>query len=139
MTSPEATERYGPLAIGLHCLTLVILIAVYACINLKGLFAKGSDLREAIKAWHFTLGMSILAVLVLRLLNRLRSRAPAVIPRCRSGTPGWPVLSTSCCMSSCWSCPFWPGSCSAPPASPFLSSARTFLPCCPQTGIALGN
>jgi len=43
-------------AIGPHWLTLLILIAVYTCINLTEFFSKGSDPREALKTWHFMLG-----------------------------------------------------------------------------------
>lgn len=77
MTATKATDRYGNLAISLHWLTLAILIAVYSCINLKDLYPKGSDPREALKTWHFMLGLAILALVSIRLLNR---RAPAVIP-----------------------------------------------------------
>ena len=80
MTSTKATDRFGPLAIALHWLTLAILIAVYACINLKDLYPKGSDPREALKTWHFMLGLTILALVTVRLLNRLRGGAPAVVP-----------------------------------------------------------
>ena len=80
MMVPKPTDRYGSLAIGLHWLTLALLVAVYACINLKGLFPKGSDPREALKAWHFMLGLTILALVMLRLANRLRAGAPAVVP-----------------------------------------------------------
>ena len=80
MTPPKATDRYGALTIGLHWLTLAILIAVYTCINLTELFPKGSDPREALKSWHFMLGLTILVLVVVRLLNRLRGTAPAVIP-----------------------------------------------------------
>lgn len=80
MTATKAADRYGTLAIGLHWLTLAILIAVYSCINLKDMYPKGSDPREALKTWHFMLGLTILALVSIRLLNRLRSSAPAVIP-----------------------------------------------------------
>lgn len=76
----KVTERYGNLAIVLHWLTLAILIAVYSCINLKDLYPKGSDPREALKTWHFMLGLTVLALVVIRILNRLRSRNPAIIP-----------------------------------------------------------
>lgn len=36
---------------------LLLLAAVYACIELKGFFPKGSDGRESLKAWHFELGL----------------------------------------------------------------------------------
>lgn len=80
MIAPKASVRYRSLAIILHWLTLAILIAVYACINLADLFPKGSDPREALKTWHFMLGLTVLAVVTLRFGNRLRSEVPPVIP-----------------------------------------------------------
>jgi cytochrome b561 len=76
----NTTGRYGSVSMGLHWLTLAILIGVYACINLTDLYPKGSGPREALKTWHFMLGLTVLAVVTLRLLNRLRGPAPAVTP-----------------------------------------------------------
>lgn len=45
-------QRYGYLSIGLHWLIL----AVYACIELRELFPKHSDPRNALQTWHFMLG-----------------------------------------------------------------------------------
>ena len=42
----NSTDRYGLLSIGLHWFMLFLLAAVYACIDLRELFPKGSDLRE---------------------------------------------------------------------------------------------
>lgn len=80
MTLKNTTDRYGSVAIGLHWLTLALLIGVYACINLTDLYPKGSDPREALKTWHFMLGLTVLALVALRLLNRLLGPAPGVAP-----------------------------------------------------------
>jgi len=53
-------ERYGTLSIGLHWSMLLLLVVVYACIELREFFPKGSDLREALKTWHFMLGLAVL-------------------------------------------------------------------------------
>jgi hypothetical protein len=45
----NSTDRYGSLSIGLHWLMLLLFVAVYACIELRGYFPKGSDPREALK------------------------------------------------------------------------------------------
>ena len=45
----DTSGRYGSVSIGLHWLTLALLIGVYACINLTDLYAKGSPPREALK------------------------------------------------------------------------------------------
>jgi len=79
------TERYGLLSIGLHWLMLLLFIAVYACIELREFFPKGSEPREALKAWHFMLGLSVFVLVWLRLLvNRLGHH-----PRIEPELPTW--------------------------------------------------
>ena len=80
MTLRNTQVRYGSISIGLHWLTLVILIGVYACINLTDLYPKGSEPREALKTWHFMLGLTVLLLVTLRLLNRLVGTSPVVSP-----------------------------------------------------------
>jgi superoxide oxidase len=80
MTLRNTPERYGSIAIGLHWLTLLILIAVYACINLSDLYPKGSEPREALKTWHFMLGLTVLVLVALRLVNRFLGASPVVSP-----------------------------------------------------------
>ena len=80
MNPPSPTQRYGFLSIGMHWLMLVLLAAVYACINLSDLFPKGSETRDALKAWHYTLGLSVLVLVWLRLAARLAGRVPPIEP-----------------------------------------------------------
>lgn len=61
-----AASRYNSLSIGLHWLTLLLLIAVYTCIELRVIYPKGSDPRELLKHWHFMLGLAVFAVVLLR-------------------------------------------------------------------------
>ncbi|MCC6076131.1 cytochrome b [Pseudomonas sp. GCM10022188] len=78
-------SRYSPLNVALHWLMLLLIAAVYACIELKGNFAKGSEIRELLKQWHFMLGLGIFALVWLRLLGRLLTKAPAIQPP----SPAW--------------------------------------------------
>jgi cytochrome b561 len=84
----NSTDRYGLLSIGLHWFMLLLLVAVYACIELRELFPKGSDLREGLKTWHFMLGLSVLILAALRLAVHLTSTLPRVEP----APPGWQKL-----------------------------------------------
>jgi cytochrome b561 len=83
------TDRYGSLSIGLHWLMLLLFVAVYACIELRGYFPKGSDPREALKTWHFMLGLSVLGLAVLRALLHFTSAVPRIVP----DPPGWQKLA----------------------------------------------
>lgn len=74
------TDRYGALSIGLHWFMLLLLVAVYACIELREFYPKGGETREALKAWHFMLGLSVLVLVVLRLVTRFMRPAPRIEP-----------------------------------------------------------
>jgi len=109
-----ATRYAGP-SIALHWLTLVLLVGVYACIELRTGFPKGSDARELLKQWHFMLGLSVFALTWLRLLARALTPTPRIVPAPSSwqmilawlmhvalyvlmiGTPlaGWLILSAA--------------------------------------------
>lgn len=78
--STHPTGRYSPLSITLHWGMLLLFVAVYACIELRVFFPKGSDPREALKAWHFMLGLGVLALVLVRLLARMVRPAPAIHP-----------------------------------------------------------
>jgi superoxide oxidase len=64
---------------------LLLLVAVYACIELREFFPKGSGPREALKSWHFMLGLSVLILVLLRLVVRMTSPVPSALP----GSPVW--------------------------------------------------
>ncbi len=82
--------HYGSLSIGLHWLMLLLFVAVYACIELRELYPKGSDPREALKTWHFMLGLSVFVLVWLRLLAaRMAGPAPLTEP----DPPKWQKLS----------------------------------------------
>jgi cytochrome b561 len=77
----NTTARYGSLSIAMHWLMLLLIIAVYACIELRTQFPRGSDVREALKTWHFMLGLSIFVLVWVRLLARFAGQIPAIVPQ----------------------------------------------------------
>ena len=80
--------RYGRASIALHWLMLILIAAVYACIELRGNFPKGSDLREGLKTWQFMLGLSVLLLVAVRVVLRLTSTTPPIQP----APPRWQVV-----------------------------------------------
>lgn len=80
MTRNNNEQRYGRLTIALHWLMLVLMVGVYACIELKGNFPKGSEPRELLKQWHFMLGLGIFTLVWIRLLSRLIAPTPKITP-----------------------------------------------------------
>lgn len=80
--SRPARPVFGGLSIGLHWLMLLLLAAVYACIELREFYPRGSDIREGLKTWHFMLGLSVFVLVWIRLIARWRT--PLLSP-----SPGW--------------------------------------------------
>jgi cytochrome b561 len=85
----NSTERYGSLSIGFHWLTLLLLVAVYACIELSELFPKGSYLREALKTWHYMLALSVFVLVWARLAAHIAGPTPRIEPE----PPSWQLLT----------------------------------------------
>ena len=80
MNWKNTATRYGSLSIGIHWLMLLLFIAVYACIELRVFYPKGSDLREGLKTWHFMLGMLVFVLVWLRLVARFSGPSPLIQP-----------------------------------------------------------
>jgi len=80
MSLKNTEFRYGALSIGMHWLMFALLVAVYACIELREFYPKGSDPRNALKMWHFMLGLSVLSLVLVRLGMRFVQVAPAISP-----------------------------------------------------------
>jgi cytochrome b561 len=64
----------------MHWLMFFLMIAVYSCIELREMYPKGSDPREAFKMWHFMLGLTTLCLVCVRVGVRLVQVTPAIVP-----------------------------------------------------------
>lgn len=73
--------RFGIPTIALHWLMLALIAAAYATIELRELWPKGTPMREGLKSLHFTIGLSVLVLVVARIAARIASGpAPAIRP-----------------------------------------------------------
>jgi cytochrome b561 len=80
-TNPlQDPARYGRWLVTLHWLMLLLIVAVYACIELREFYPRGSGVREALKAWHFSLGIAVFVVVWVRLAVRLSGSTPNIVP-----------------------------------------------------------
>ncbi|MET3130642.1 cytochrome b561 [Oxalobacteraceae bacterium GrIS 1.11] len=73
-------RRYGAATIAIHWLMLLLLAAVYAAMELRDIFPKGSAERDAMKHWHFMLGLSVLLLVVVRIVARMAGGTPPIEP-----------------------------------------------------------
>lgn len=80
MRLANTSTRYGAVSIALHWVMFLLIVAVYACIELRELYPKGSDTRDMLKDWHFTLGLCVFALVWLRLLLRVLQQPPVIEP-----------------------------------------------------------
>jgi superoxide oxidase len=80
MNQNDPAPRYGSLLIGLHWLMLLLIAAVYASIELREMYPRGSAIREGMKTLHFTLGIAIFLLVWLRVYARLKGPSPAILP-----------------------------------------------------------
>lgn len=80
MDSNKPADRYHLASISLHWLMLALFLGVYASINLRELFDKGSAPRETLKTLHFMLGLLIFSLVWLRLALRALYPAPHLQP-----------------------------------------------------------
>ncbi|HEY5292340.1 MAG TPA: cytochrome b [Burkholderiales bacterium] len=85
MSWNNTKSGYGSPAIMFHWVMAVLIVAVYAAMDLKSFSQKGSALREAMASWHYVLGLSVFVLVWLRLLVRLTGVTPAIEP----APPAW--------------------------------------------------
>ena len=88
MTKSTPLSRYSSLSITLHWAMLLLLIAVYACMELRGYYPKGSDFREGLKMWHFMFGLTVLLLVLIRVVARVTGGTPPINP----DPPAWQTL-----------------------------------------------
>ena len=88
MRGKNESVSYGSPLIALHWVMLLLIVLVYACIELRVFYPKGSEIREALKTWHFMLGLSVFVLVWVRLAVRLRGSTPPISP----APPGWQML-----------------------------------------------
>lgn len=90
MIIPTTRARYGSLSIALHWSMLLLLVAVYACMEFGEFFPEGSQGRSALNTWHYMLGLSVFVLVWIRLLVSLLTTAPAITP----ALPRWQTLAS---------------------------------------------
>ncbi|GLS21959.1 cytochrome b561 [Labrys miyagiensis] len=83
LTSSPARSRHDGLTIALHWLTALLVIALFASAETWGFLPKGSFLRNGLQSLHISMGITLAAVMVARILWRLARRyeLPSDLPR----------------------------------------------------------
>ncbi|MGC1271372.1 MAG: cytochrome b [Croceibacterium sp.] len=79
--------RFSALSISLHWLMLLLIVGAYASMELREGYPRGSDTRELFKTVHYMIGISVLALVVVRIAARLLTPGPAPLDE-----PAWRSL-----------------------------------------------
>ena len=80
MSLKNTEHRYGSISIKLHWFMLILMIATYAFIECRVFFEKGTDTRDLFKMMHFTLGLTVLLTVIVRIYFRLTQITPKITP-----------------------------------------------------------
>ncbi|MBU2892732.1 cytochrome b [Colwellia sp. D2M02] len=80
MSWKNSENRYGALSISMHWLMVVLMIFVFASIECRVFFEKGTETRDLFKMWHFMLGLSVLVLVVARIYLRISQITPKITP-----------------------------------------------------------
>lgn len=62
--------KYGSGVVGLHLLKLLLVVVVYACMELRSWIPKGNGWRDTLKSLHISLDLSVPVPVAIRLAVR---------------------------------------------------------------------
>ena len=80
MTGADGKPGYASPIILLHWLMLILIAVAYALMELKSIAPRGSDLRLNMASAHYLLGLSIFALVWVRLGLRITGTVPPIDP-----------------------------------------------------------
>lgn len=73
-----------------HWLVFLLVVVTYAAMELKGFAAKGTPARETMTLIHYTAGLSVLVLMVIRIGLKIANRDPDIIPT----PPRWQIVAS---------------------------------------------
>ncbi|AJI96243.1 hypothetical protein BD65_2935 [Yersinia ruckeri] len=81
-------RKFAPSQILFHWTIFILVVLTYAAMELKGFAAKGSDIRELMKTIHYTLGVSVMILMLIRIILKVTHKDPAITPT----PPRWQLV-----------------------------------------------
>lgn len=80
-TRTEPTQvGFGSTLIAVHWLVFALMASAYATMEFRGIFPRASDGRLVMRAAHYALGLSVLALMLVRIPLRIARGAPPIVP-----------------------------------------------------------
>ncbi|WP_213989580.1 cytochrome b561 [Sodalis sp. dw_96] len=81
-------KKYSPLQMGFHWVIFILIAIAYAAMELRGYAPYDSALRRGITLLHYTAGVSVLILTLLRIMIRIAGKTPAIAPP----PPRWQMI-----------------------------------------------
>lgn len=81
-------KKFAPSQILFHWVIFILVVLTYAAMELKGFAAKGSDIRELMKTLHYTFGVSVMILMLIRIILKVTHKDPDIIP----APPRWQLV-----------------------------------------------
>lgn len=74
------SDRFGTPMVALHWLIFVLMAVAYATMEFRGLVPKDGSGRFVMRAAHYSFGLAVLALVIVRIVARMSRGAPPIVP-----------------------------------------------------------
>lgn len=81
-------RKYAPSQILFHWMIFILIVLTYAAMELKGFVPNGSIARDWLKVAHYTLGVSVMVLMLIRIILKLTHHEPGIVP----APPRWQTI-----------------------------------------------
>lgn len=83
-------RKFAPSQILFHWIIFILVVLTYAAMELKGFVPKGSDTRALMKTIHYTLGVSVIILMLIRIILKVINKDPDITPT----PPRWQIAAS---------------------------------------------
>lgn len=82
------SRKFAPSQILFHWTIFILIVLTYAAMELKGFIPKGSNARDWMKVAHYTMGVSIMILMIIRIVLKVTHKDPDIVPN----PPRWQTI-----------------------------------------------
>ncbi|WP_459175956.1 cytochrome b [Ewingella americana] len=82
------SRKFAPSQILFHWTIFILIVLTYAAMELKGFVPKGSNARDWMKVAHYTMGFSVMILMIIRIILKITHKDPDIVPN----PPRWQTI-----------------------------------------------
>jgi cytochrome b561 len=82
------SRKFAPSQILFHWTIFILIVLTYAAMELKGFVPKGSNARDWMKVAHYTMGFSVMILMIIRIVLKVTHKDPDIVPN----PPRWQTI-----------------------------------------------